>query len=222
MPVELFGFSLGRAKKKLTDEAIIKNDGTLVNPSFVPPETDDGSTLVSGGGGGYFGQYLDQEGQIKSDNDLISRYRGMSLHSEIEMAVEDIVNEAIVYEHDYPSVKILLENVDQSASIKKKIEEEFDNCLRLLNFTNKGYEIFRRWFVDGRIFFHMITPKDQAKKGVVELRPIDALKIKKVKKIHKEKDQATQVEIVTKVEELYRQKLHQPIRCRYGKTYFWW
>ena len=71
---ELFGFSIGRAKKKLTDEAIIKDDGTLVNPSFVPPESDDGSTVL-GGGGGHFGQYLDQEGQIKSDNDLISRYR---------------------------------------------------------------------------------------------------------------------------------------------------
>ena len=148
---ELFGFSFGRAKKKLTDEAIIKDDGTLVNPSFVAPESDDGSTVL-GGGGGHFGQHLDQEGQIKTDNDLISRYRGMSLHSEIEMAVEDILNEAIVYEHDYPSVKILLEQVDQSDSIKKKIEEEFDNVLRLLNFTNKGYEIFRRWFIDGRSF----------------------------------------------------------------------
>jgi len=202
MPVELFGFSLGRAKKKLTDEAIIKQDGTLVNPSFVPPESDDGSTVL-GGGGGHFGQYLDQEGQIKTDNDLISRYRGMSLHSEIEMAVEDIINEAIVYEHDYPAVKILLENVDQTASIKKKVEEEFDNVLRLLNFTNKGYEIFRRWFIDGRVFFHMIAPKDQPKKGVVELRPIDALKIKKVKKIHKQKDEKTQVEVVTKIEEFF-------------------
>lgn len=198
---ELFGFSFGRTNKKVLDDTVEKPDGTLVNPSFVPPDMDDGSAIV--GGGGYFGQYLDMDGSIRSDNDLIMKYRSMAMHSEIEMAVEDILNESIIYEIDYPAVKIRLEQVNTSDTIKKKIEEEFATLLKLLNFTNKGYDIFRRWYIEGRLYFHLIVDKVNPKKGIVELRSVDPVKIKKIKQVYKEKDPATQVSMITKVDDFF-------------------
>ena len=198
---ELFGFSFGRSNKKVLDDTIKKTDGTLVNPSFVPPDMDDGSAIV--GGGGYFGQYLDMDGSIRSDNDLIMKYRSMSMHSEIEMAVEDILNESIIYEIDYPAVKIRLEQLDISDSIKKKIEEEFVNVMKLLNFTNKGYDIFRRWYIEGRLYYHLIVDQKNPKKGIVELRSVDPIKIKKIKQVYKEKDPETQVSMVKKVDDFF-------------------
>jgi len=198
---DLFGFSFGRNSKKVLDDTVKKPDGTLVNPSFVPPDMDDGSAIV--GGGGYFGQYLDMDGAIRSDNDLIMKYRSMAMHSEIEMAVEDILNEAIVYEVDYPAVKLRLEQLEVSDSIKRRMEEEFETVLKLLNFTNRGYDIFRRWYIEGRLYYHLIVDKKNPKKGIVELRAVDPIKMKKIKQVYKKKDERTQVEMVTKVDDFF-------------------
>ena len=196
----LFGFSFGKNNKDL-DSSIIQPDGTLVNPSFVPPEVDDGSTVV--GGGGHFGQYLDLDGAVRNDAEMIIKYRSMTAHAEIEMAMEDILNEAIVYELDYPAVKLRLDQSSLTDTIKDKVTEEFNTILRLLNFANKGYEIFRRWYIDGRLYYHIIVDPAATKKGIKELRAVDAVKIKKIKKIDKIKDPSTQVPIVTKVEDFY-------------------
>jgi hypothetical protein len=196
----LFGFSFGKNNKDL-DSSLILPDGTLVNPSFVEPEVDDGSTVVSGGG--HFGQYLDLDGAVRNDAEMIIKYRSMTNHAEIEMAMEDILNEAIVYELDYPAVKLRLDQSDLPENIKDKITEEFNNILRLLDFANKGYQIFRRWYIDGRLYFHIIVDPNNTKKGIRELRAVDAVKIKKIKKIDKVKDATTQIPIVTKVEDFY-------------------
>ena len=196
----LFGFSFGKNNKNL-DSTIIQPDGTLVNPSFVPPEVDDGSTVV--GGGGHYGQYLDLDGAVRNDAEMIIKYRSMTAHAEIEMAMEDILNEAIVYELDYPAVKLRLDQSNLTDTIKDKVTEEFNTVLRLLNFANKGYEIFRRWYIDGRLYYHIIVDPAATKKGIKELRAVDAVKIKKIKKIDKVKDPSTQVPVVTKVEDFY-------------------
>ena len=152
---------------------------------------------------GHFGQYLDLDGSVRNDAEMIIKYRSMTAHAEIEMAMEDILNEAIVYELDYPAVKLRLDQSNLTDTIKDKVTEEFNTILRLLNFANKGYEIFRRWYIDGRLYYHIIVDPAATKKGIKELRAVDAVKIKKIKKIDKIKDPSTQVPIVTKVEDFY-------------------
>jgi len=179
MAVELFGFTIGRTQKE--KEARDK-------ASFALPQYDDGALDVSGTPGGAYGTYLDMEGAAKNEMDLIQRYRQMSLYPECELAVDDIVNEAIVCDREEAPIAINLENVNLSPDIKEKIQENFHEVSDLLRMRDGGYDIFKKWYVDGRLYYHIIIDPNNTKRGILELRPIDALKIKKVRQILPPKD----------------------------------
>jgi hypothetical protein len=171
---ELFGFSITRSK----NEKATSQDFTL-------PSVDDGSQTVIGGGG-HIGHYLDMEGQIRDEADLIRRYREVAMQPECDQAVEDIVNEAIVSDEIEPPVRLNLDRIKPfSLDLKKKIAKEFDEVLRLLEFEEKGHDIFRRWYVDGRMYYHKVIDPKNPKDGIKELRYIDPRKIKKVREIKK-------------------------------------
>ena len=201
MPFEIFGFSIGR-KGKEAPSLLPKEADQKKAKSFAPPDYDDGAITLAGGG--HFGSYVDFEGTLKTELDLIFKYRDMSTHAEIEQAVEDISNDTIIYDDKRKSVSIVLDEVDLPDSIKNKMQAEFDGVLHLLNFKNKGYEIFRKWYIDGRLYYHIILDESSSKKGIVELRPIDGTKIRKVRKINKKLNpNGAQSEIVDNVEEFY-------------------
>lgn len=193
--LKLFGFELKQTEKKYEEQDKLK--------SFTPPEYDDGALTVSSGAA--FGQtFIDIEGNTKTEHDLISRYREMSLQPELETAIEDIVNEAIVPDELGKIVELNLDNLEEIPdSTKDKITEEFDNVLRLLNFSNRGYDIFRRWYVDGRLFYHIIIEKDKEKEGVAECRYIDPRKIRKIREILRTKDEDTGAELTEVKAEYY-------------------
>jgi len=180
MAINLFGFSIGKkgGKNEASAEEILKKP-----VSFVPPDYDDGATPIEVGG--YFGAYVDFDGSVKSDIELIYKYREMALHPEVESAIADICNESIVYNDTLDAVKIDVSSVKQSKTIKDKIEDEFHEVINLMDFTRRGYEIFRKWYVDSRIYYHVIVDEKNKKKGILELRPIDPVKIRKVRKIKK-------------------------------------
>ena len=179
MAVELFGFTIGRTQKE--KEAREK-------ASFALPQYDDGALDVSGTPGGAYATYLDMEGAAKNEMDLIQRYRQMSLYPECELAVDDIVNEAIVCDREEAPISINLENVNLSPDIKEKIQENFYEVADLLRMRDGGYDIFKKWYVDGRLYYHIIIDPNNTKRGILELRPIDSLKIKKVRQILPPKD----------------------------------
>ncbi len=172
MPVELFGFTIGRT-----------NQPTNNLQSFAKPEYEDGALPISSGGA--YGTYVDTDASIKTEFELINRYRDMALQSEVEAAVDDIVNEAIVTSHEVPPVRINLDNINISDSIREKISVEFKEVTRLLDFNKKGVEIFKRWYVDGRCYYHAVIDEKQPKRGIQELRVLDPRKIKKVRESKK-------------------------------------
>ena len=171
---ELFGFSITRTKKTADPKQ-----------SFTQPQADDGTQTIAAGG--YFGQYLDMEGQAKTEQDLIRRYREIALHPECDMAIEDIVNEAVVANELKDAIRLKLDQVPFGNEIKRKIEEEFQEVLRLMNFNTKGHDIFRRWYVDGRMYYHKVIDRESPRKGITELRYIDPRKIKKVREVRKKR-----------------------------------
>ena len=169
MAIELFGFSIGRVDKDAKNKE-----------SFALPQPEDGALEVGPSGGAY-GTYVDLEGAAKSETELINRYRDMSNHPECDQAIDDIINEAIVVNREESPVSLNLEKSNLSDTIKEKIKEEFDEIVRLLDFRKVGYELFKKWYVDGRLYFHIIIDVKNPKRGILELRPIDSLKIKKVR-----------------------------------------
>ena len=188
---ELFGFSIKRTQKALgTNEK-----------SFVSPAPDDGSIEVVGGG--FFGQVLDIDGREKTDIDLIRRYRDISQQSECDTAIEDIVNEGIVANQEDIPVQISLDRVPFSDKIKRKIRDEFEEVLRLFDFNVKGHDIFRRWYVDGRLYYQKIIDTKNPRKGISELRYIESTKIKKVRENKKEIDPKSGIEMITKIQDYF-------------------
>lgn len=202
MPIDLFGFSIGRKRPSPT---LDPNQNVKEVKSFVPPMIDDAGYIDAGG---YYGAYLDFEGIFKTESDYIAKYREMAMHPEVESAIEDICNEAVVYDDRRKSVSIIMDNVRVSDQIKRQVSDQFDHILRLLDFSNKGYEIFRRWFIDGKGYYHIIIDKENPKKGIVELRTIDARKIKKMVEVVKEMDEKTKTKFIKEVREyyIYREK----------------
>ena len=192
--ISLFGFEIKRKGQEKEDAK---------KQSFVAPQDADGSSYVQAGG--YFGQYLDTEGVTDqaSEGDLIRRYREIAMHPECDAAIEDIINEAIVSDSDSAPVDIILDDLDQPDTIKDQIKEEFDNIISLLQFNNYGHEIFRKWYVDGRVYYHILVDEKQPKRGIIELRPIDATRMSMVKQINQEKDEKTGVTLIKDVEEYY-------------------
>ena len=175
--MELFGLKIERSKKQKQDFKALK--------SFVIPTTDDGAIPVEAGG--FYGQYVDLDGSIRNDYELIAKYREMSMDPIAETAIDDIINESVVCEGKRSPVKIFFtSDLAVSESVKDKIQEEFKNVLRLMQFETKGYEIFRRWYVDGKIYFHLIADEEKQEKGILEMRFVDPLNIQKIREFQKE------------------------------------
>jgi len=174
---QLFGFSINGAVSKPKGQ------------SPIPPSQDDGVATVAGG---YFGHYVDIEGVARNEFDLIRRYRDMALHPEVDSAVDEIVNEAIVSNEDQSAVSIELSNLEVGEGIKNKIRKEFEYIKKLLNFDKKAHEIFRNWYIDGRLYYHKVIDHANPKGGITELRYIDPLKIKKVKQRIQDREKSSQ------------------------------
>jgi len=190
--VKLFGLEIKRARREKEKEQL---------PSIVPPLDDDGAGYITAAGS-HYGSFVDLSGdQAKDDKDLIKRYRAVAMHPEVDAALEDIVNEVISGDDDL--IELNMDNVDTSDSIKKQIKEEFDNITAMLDFQNYAHDIFRRYYIDGRVYHHLVVDPKRPQEGIQEIRPIDALKIRKVKEVKKEKDNVTGASIITKVNEYF-------------------
>jgi hypothetical protein len=188
----LFGFTISREKEELQDAA---------QPSFAPPTADDGALTIQSAA--YYGTYVDLDGTAKNEVELISRYREMSMQPEIESAIDDIVNEAICQDDDGVTTNIILDKLKQPEKIKKAIKDEFNTIVRLLNYNKMAQDIFRRYYVDGRMFYHMIIDRENPAEGIKELRYIDPRKLRKVREIKKMKDERTGAEVPVTVNEYY-------------------
>lgn len=192
MALSLFGFQISRQKDISQQEA---------EKSFVAPSNEDGALTISAAA--YYGTYVDLDGTAKNEVELISRYREMAMQPEIESAIDDIVNEAIVQTDDGKSIRIIMDTLRQSEKIKKAIEEEFNTILKIMNYQNMAADIFRRFYIDGRLFYHIIIDENNPTEGIKELRYVDPRKIRKVREIKKEKDGTNAVDIVQTVNEYY-------------------
>jgi Bacteriophage T4-like portal protein (Gp20) len=194
--VQLFGFEISRKKTKQDTASTVDT-----NKSFALPQNDDGAVTIQSGA--YYGTYVDLDGVVRNEIELITRYREMSMQPELETAVDEIVNEAIVNTAKDKAVEINMDDLKQPESVKKKIRDEFDVALKLLNFGNMGHDIFRRWYIDGRMFYHVIIDDSSPAKGIQELRYIDPRRIRKIREIQKTKDPRTTIDVINKINEYY-------------------
>jgi len=191
--IKIFGFEIKRSAKE--------NPKPL--PSIVPPQDDDGAGYVTAGAM-HYGQYVNLDGDESKDNQqMVMKYRGVANHPEVDDAIENIINEAISASNEGSPVELNLEQVDVSDKIKKQMEEEFSRITKMLNFTENGHDMFKRWYIDGRMYHHLVIDEKNPKIGIQEIRNIDASKIRKLKQIKKDKDAKTGAEIITKVDEFY-------------------
>jgi len=165
----------------------------------IPPNLDGASQIASGG---IYGTYVDLEGTAKNEAELITRYRDMAMQPECEQAIEDIITDAIVQEDNKPAVQINLDKLEQPDSIKEKVRESFDEILRLLNFNEDGMEIFRRWYVDGRLFYHIMVNQESTIDGIKELRYLDPRRVRKIREIKKKLGEGG-VEVIDSILEYY-------------------
>ena len=190
--INLFGYTISR------DTDVSKLARTQ---SFVTPTTDDGAATVQGGG--YFGTYLEMDATAKSEAELITRYREASMYADCSTAIDEIVTEAIAAVEDEQVVQINLDALDLPDNIRKAIQEQFAQVVKLLGFNIKGFDIFRRWYVDGRIYYQKIIDEKNPKRGIIELRQIDPRKIRKVRELKKDKDPKTGVDLIKSIEEFF-------------------
>jgi hypothetical protein len=193
--IKLFGFTFG-------DKEVVQ----VQNPnesSFALPTSaiDDGAVTITGNA--HYGTYVDLEGSIRNELELITRYREMSNHPELEMAIDEIVNEAITRSEEGKILDIVMDNLKQPESIKKKIREEFNNVMRMLNFSNLADDLFKRWYIDGRIYYHIVVNEKNPKEGIKELRYIDPRKIRKVREVKKDRDPKTGASVISSIAEYY-------------------
>jgi hypothetical protein len=188
----LFGFTIARNRDEETQD---------VQQSFTPPANDDGALTITSAA--YYGTYVDLDGTAKNDVELISRYREMSMQPEIESAIDDIVGEAICQDDDGKIIDIILDDLKQPGKIKDAIKAEFYTVMRLLNYKNMAQDIFRRYYVDGRLYYHMIVDKTKPMEGIKELRYIDPRKLRKIREMKKQKDERTGVEVMKVINEYY-------------------
>jgi hypothetical protein len=192
--IRLFGFELKRTKKEDNIEKL---------KSVVAPQSDDGAGYVTASGS-HFGQYVDIDGDNAKDMfALINKYRGIAVHPEVDMAIEDIVNEAIVNNGDEDALSLNLDNVEAPDNIKKSMEEEFNKVLSMFDATEHAHDLFKRWYIDGRIYHHVLVDEKNEKQGVQEVRFIDATKIRKVKEVKTKKDPVTNADIIDSINEYY-------------------
>ncbi len=187
---ELFGFEI---KRKLAQKEL---------PSFVPKTDEDGSGVIQAGG--HFGAYIDMDGdKVKNEVDLILKYRDISAQPECDAAIEDIINESIVGDHDESPVNIVMDELEISDKMKESVKFEFDEVLKLLNFNAYAHDIYKKWYVDGRLPYHIIIDNKNPKKGIKELRYIDPTKLRKVKEIEEKQDPRTGAKLIEKIDEFF-------------------
>ena len=193
--MDIFGYSIKR------------KDAPKTEISFVAPTDTDGS-MDTVRAGGYYGTYLDLDGQAKNESELIRRYREISMMPDVDAAIDDIINESIANLDDEEPIGLNLDSVKVSNSIKKTIEEEFHYLLKLMRFNDRAQDFFRRWYIDGRLYFHKVIDTAKPKQGITDIRYIDPRKIKKVRNVIKDKDAQTGTELIKGVEEffIYNQK----------------
>ena len=195
MAIRLFGFTIGQ-------KDVVRQEVPEQSSFALPTQAlDDGAVTITQNA--HFGTYVDLEGSVRNELELITRYREMSNHPECDMAIDEIVNESISHDDDGKIVDIVMDDLKQPETIKKKIKEEFENILKMLNFSNLASDIFRRWYIDGRIYYHVIVNENNPKEGIKELRYIDPRKIRKVREIHKTKDPKTGADIIKSTAEYY-------------------
>ena len=188
---ELFGFEIKR-----------KSAQTKELPSFVPKTDEDGSGVIQAGG--HFGAYIDMDGdKVKNEVELILKYRDIAAQPECDAAIEDIVNESIVGDHDEAPIDIVMDELDISDKMKETVKFEFDHVLKLLNFNQYAHDIYRKWYIDGRLPYHIIIEKGSPKKGIKELRYIDPTKLRKVKEVEEKQDPKTGAKLIEKVDEFF-------------------
>ena len=180
--MRIFGFELRRAKDETPPI------------SFAPPIADDGAVVVTAGGAQ--GAYIDMEGTVKTEAELVTKYRNMSFNPELDTAIDDVVNEAISIEEDSPIVELVFDDLDKLGippQIKQIMEQEFSTILDLFDFNNKCYETFRQWYIDGRIYYNIIVDKENPVAGIQELRYLDPRKIRKIREVKQTKDKDTRL-----------------------------
>jgi hypothetical protein len=195
MAVKLFGFTLGK-------KDIVQVQAPEQASFALPTESmDDGAVTITQNA--HYGTYVDLEGSVRNEIELVTRYREMANHPELEMAIDDIVNEAITHDVTGKTVDIVLDNLKQPETIKKKITEEFHNILKMLNFGNLSDDLFKRWYIDGRIYYHVVVDETKPRDGIQELRYIDPRKIRKVREIKKDRDPKTGAQIISSIAEYY-------------------
>ena len=195
----MFGLSINRDQKREEQAAAY---------SFAPPLVDDGAIQIDthGGKSGLTHAYvLSMDAGVSSDAELIERYRTLALYAKIDFAVDEITNEAIVVDDEQPVVSLDLTELEKEIpeNVREAIEQEFQNILNLLKFRFKGYELFRRWYVDSRLVFHKIVDPNEPERGIIELRPLDPRKVKRVKEITTEPDPFTGAEVKRVVDDYF-------------------
>tara|TARA_B110000503_G_scaffold128808_1_gene200357 strand:+ start:13556 stop:15142 length:1587 start_codon:yes stop_codon:yes gene_type:complete len=176
--VKIFGFEIKREDDEET--------GGNTPVSFAEPLNDDGAITVGNAMGGFYSTILDMEGSAKTESELVTKYRGLAMQPEITQAVDEIVNEAISVDLDYDVVEIVMDDVDLPDKVKNKVAEEFQEVLALLDFTNNAYDIFSKFYVDGRINYHCIIDNENIKDGIQELRYVDPRKLKLIREMDKQ------------------------------------
>jgi hypothetical protein len=193
--IKLFGFTFGKRD-------IVQVEKPEQSSFALPTEAmDDGAVTITSNA--YYGTYVDLEGSIRNELELITRYREMSNHPELEMAIDEIVNESITYTLDNRVVDINLDKLKTTDSIKKKISEEFEMVLRLLNFQNLASDLFKRWYIDGRMYYHIVVNEKNPKEGIQELRYVDPRKIRKIREVKTGKDPKTGATVILSTAEYY-------------------
>jgi len=193
--IKLFGFTLGK-------KDIVQVQQPEQASFALPTESiDDGAVTITSNA--YYGTYVDLEGSVRNELELITRYREMANHPECEMAIDEIVNEAITHTEDGKVVDIIVDKLKQPDSIKKKIIDEFETILRMVNFSNLADDLFKRWYIDGRIYYHIVVDETNPKEGIKELRYIDPRKIRKVREIKKDRDPKTGANVIKSIAEYY-------------------
>ena len=188
MAIKLFGFTIGR-------KDIVQVEKPEQASFALPTQAiDDGAVTITSNA--YYGTYVDLEGSVRNELELITRYREMANHPELEMAIDEIVNEAITYSTDKRVVDVNTDNLKTTDSIKKKINDEFETVLRLLNFSNLASDLFKRWYIDGRMYYHIVVNEKNPKEGIQELRYIDPRKIRKVREVKTGRDPKTGATVI--------------------------
>ena len=186
--MNIFGFNITREQPPKTEK------------SFVAPSDEGGVESIRAGG--YYGTYLDLEGVANNEAELIKRYRDISLMADVDTAIQDIIDDAIANLDDEDPVTLDTDRLKVSDAVKKQIQDEFENIVELLDFKNRSQDYFRRWYIDGRLYFHKVIDTESPRKGIRDIRYIDPRKITKVKEVHKEKNEQG-VQFIKSVEEFF-------------------